>query len=262
MQLRRRGTNVLKQSSGTAHRSRILWSAGLRWSLVGKHARSSIRASQRQDKSPHEPVPKAVCGALSPIRGRHGATMAQSLITTGFGTVGIVGGAAAWYHPLNSAIFAILVLWGSRCRTLLANVVNNEIAGRSRWGSAFPWPCDRLKSIFVSRRHRFIRSVGYGRRSISGSAAANEACIAVKMFGVEAVSRKSVSRMIIFAKDKRYDVKGDVRLKQPSNRSKWERRFSDNWVVQQARKLAGSEKATYVLKVLDPLTIEIWMQRA
>jgi hypothetical protein len=82
------------------------------------------------------------------------------------------------------------------------------------------------------------------------------------MFGVEAVSRKSVSRMIIFAKDKRYDVKGDVRLKQPSNRSKWERRFSDNWVVQQARKLAGSEKATYVLKVLDPLTIEIWMQRA
>jgi hypothetical protein len=35
-------------------------------------------------------------------------------------------------------------------------------------------------------------------------------CIAVKTFGVEAVSKKSISEMIIFAKDKRYDVKGDV----------------------------------------------------
>jgi hypothetical protein len=41
-------------------------------------------------------------------------------------------------------------------------------------------------------------------------AAANETCLAVKTFGVEAVAKKSVSEMIIFAKDKRYDVKGDV----------------------------------------------------
>jgi hypothetical protein len=39
-------------------------------------------------------------------------------------------------------------------------------------------------------------------------AAANETCIAVKTFGVDAVSKKSISEMIIFAKDKRYDVKG------------------------------------------------------
>jgi hypothetical protein len=37
-------------------------------------------------------------------------------------------------------------------------------------------------------------------------AAANETCLAVKTFGVEAVAKKSVSEMIIFAKDKRYDV--------------------------------------------------------
>jgi hypothetical protein len=32
----------------------------------------------------------------------------------------------------------------------------------------------------------------------------------LKRFGVDAVSKKSISEMIIFAKDKRYDVKGDV----------------------------------------------------
>jgi hypothetical protein len=42
------------------------------------------------------------------------------------------------------------------------------------------------------------------------SPAAIEACVAVKTFGIEALSKKSISEMIIFAKDKRYDVKGDV----------------------------------------------------
>jgi hypothetical protein len=41
-------------------------------------------------------------------------------------------------------------------------------------------------------------------------AAANETCIAIKTFGVEAVSKKSISEMIIFAGQKRFDVKGDV----------------------------------------------------
>jgi hypothetical protein len=31
-------------------------------------------------------------------------------------------------------------------------------------------------------------------------------CIAVKTFGVEALSKESISELIIFAKDKRYDV--------------------------------------------------------
>jgi hypothetical protein len=54
-------------------------------------------------------------------------------------------------------------------------------------------------------------------------AAANETCIAVKTFGVEAVSKKSVSEMIIFAKDKRYDVKGDVQTETTikSIRGRW-----------------------------------------
>jgi hypothetical protein len=41
-------------------------------------------------------------------------------------------------------------------------------------------------------------------------AAANETCVGVKTFGVEALSKKAISEMMIFAKDKRYDVKGDV----------------------------------------------------
>src|SRR6202790_3513906 len=41
-------------------------------------------------------------------------------------------------------------------------------------------------------------------------AAADETCLAVKTFGVEAVSKKSISEMIIFAGQKRFDVKGDV----------------------------------------------------
>jgi hypothetical protein len=48
-------------------------------------------------------------------------------------------------------------------------------------------------------------------------AAANEPCVAVKTFGVEAVSKKSISEMIIFAKDKRYDVKGDVQTETTIN---------------------------------------------
>jgi hypothetical protein len=38
----------------------------------------------------------------------------------------------------------------------------------------------------------------------------DEACLALKTFGTEAVSRKSIPELIIFTKDRRYDVKGDV----------------------------------------------------
>jgi hypothetical protein len=37
-----------------------------------------------------------------------------------------------------------------------------------------------------------------------------ESCIALKKFGVEAVLKKSIAELVIFAKDKRVDVKGDV----------------------------------------------------
>src|ERR1700694_1929207 len=90
--------------------------------------------------------------------------------------------------------------------------------------------------------------------------AANETCIAVKTFGVEAVSKKSISEMIIFAKDKRYDVKGDVQtettiksIKVADGGFRITETFSKG-----ARWLGFKRKATYLLNVIDPQTIEIW----
>ena len=90
-------------------------------------------------------------------------------------------------------------------------------------------------------------------------AAANETCIAVKTFGVEAVSRKSISELIIFAKDKRYDVKGDV---QTETTIKSIKVAEGGWITEsfskRGRWLGFKRKATYLLSVIDPQTIEIW----
>ena len=66
--------------------------------------------------------------------------------------------------------------------------------------------------------------------------------------------------MIIFAKDRRYDVKGDVQtettiksIKVADGGFRITESFNKrrNW-------LGFRRKTTYVLKVVDPLTIEIW----
>src|SRR5690349_13436451 len=41
-----------------------------------------------------------------------------------------------------------------------------------------------------------------------------EACMALKTFGVDAVTQEAVGELIIFTKDKRYDVKGDVQIEE------------------------------------------------
>jgi hypothetical protein len=87
-----------------------------------------------------------------------------------------------------------------------------------------------------------------------------EACVSLKTFGTEAVSRKSIRELIIFTKDKRYDVKGDEQnettirsinaadggfwiTELPSKRKSW---------------MFFRRRAKYFLRILDPLTIEIW----
>jgi hypothetical protein len=90
-------------------------------------------------------------------------------------------------------------------------------------------------------------------------AAANETCIAIKTFGVESVSRKSVSEMIIFAKDKRYDVKGDVQTEatiksvKPADGGFW----ITETLKKRSRWLGFKRKAVYFLALIDPLAIEI-----
>jgi len=90
--------------------------------------------------------------------------------------------------------------------------------------------------------------------------ARNESCIAVRTFGVEAVSKKSISEMIIFAKDKRYDVKGDVQTEATIKSIKVADggfRITET-LTKGDRWLGFKRKATYLLNVIDPQTIEIW----
>ena len=88
----------------------------------------------------------------------------------------------------------------------------------------------------------------------------HEACVSLKTFGTEAVSRKSIPELIIFTKGKRYQVKGDTQnettiksinaadggfwiTESPSKGSRW---------------MVFKRKTKYFLKIVDPLTIEIW----
>jgi hypothetical protein len=89
--------------------------------------------------------------------------------------------------------------------------------------------------------------------------AANETCIAIKTFGVEAVSKKSISQMIIFAKDKRYDVKGNVQTETTIKSIK----VADGGFLitesfgKRGRWLGFKRKTTYFLNVINPQMIGI-----
>jgi hypothetical protein len=74
------------------------------------------------------------------------------------------------------------------------------------------------------------------------------------------VSKKSISEMVIFAKNKRYDVKGDVQTETTIESIK---AADGGFRITESFSKRGSwlgfgKKATYVLKVVGPLTIEIW----
>jgi hypothetical protein len=90
-------------------------------------------------------------------------------------------------------------------------------------------------------------------------AAANETCLAVKTFGVEAVSKKSISQMIIFTKDKRYDVKSDSQTETTIKSIKVADggfRITESFSKRRSW-LGFRRKTTYFLGIIDPLTIEI-----
>lgn len=144
----------------------------------------------------------------------------------------------------------------------MANLVNNEIAGRSRVGEVLLLGLVIGLSLFSFPAAAQVYPVSgvWVAIDFRSPTAASESCNAVKTFGIEAVSRKSVSEIMIFAKDKRYDVKGDVQtetsiksIKVAGGGFRITELFGKhrNW-------LGFRKKATYVLKVLDPLTIEIW----
>jgi hypothetical protein len=150
-----------------------------------------------------------------------------------------------------------------RCGTLLANVFNREIASHSRIGGTSS--LGLLIGLFLIS---FAAAAAAKVYPVSGvwtaidtdfPAAANETCLAVKTFGVEAVSKKSVSEMIIFAKDKRYDVRGDVQTETTIKFIK----MADGgfWITEsfskRGRWFGFKRTTTYFLSVIDPQTIQI-----
>jgi hypothetical protein len=146
--------------------------------------------------------------------------------------------------------------------TRLAHAVNHEIGSRSRHrgASSLGLLIGLILISFPAAAEVYPVSGVWTATDTEYPAAANETCIAVKTFGVEAVARKSVSELIIFAKDKRYDVKGDVQteatiksIKQANGGFRITETFTKG-----ARWLWFKRKATYLLNVINPQTIEIW----
>jgi hypothetical protein len=87
-----------------------------------------------------------------------------------------------------------------------------------------------------------------------------EACMAIKTFGVDAVTQEAVAELIIFMKDKRYEVKGDVQIEERLRSiKKTDGGFRITELPAKSGRLPGFRKKTsYFLRVVDPFTIEIW----
>src|ERR1700730_8459769 len=144
----------------------------------------------------------------------------------------------------------------------MANAFNQEIVSYSRIGGAASLGLliGLILFAFPAAAEVYPVSGVWTAIDTDFPAAANETCLAVKTFGVEAVSKKSISEMIIFAKDKRYDVKGDVQTEATIKSIK----VADGGFgitetfTKGARWLGFKRKATYLLHVIDPQTIEIW----
>ena len=143
----------------------------------------------------------------------------------------------------------------------MANAVNNEIASRSRVGSvpSLGLLIGLILFSFPAMAQVYPVSGVWAAIDSQFPIAANEICIAVKTFGVEAVSKKSISEMIIFAKDKRYDVKGDVQTETTIKSIKAADggfRITESFSKRRGW-LGFRRKTTYFLGIIDPQTIEI-----
>ena len=88
----------------------------------------------------------------------------------------------------------------------------------------------------------------------------NGACMALKAFGIEAVSKQAVPELIIFSNDRRHAVKGET---QSERKIKSVKKANGGFRITELvsgspRRLGWRKKITYFLRVLDPMTIEIW----
>jgi len=85
-----------------------------------------------------------------------------------------------------------------------------------------------------------------------------EACLTVTLSGIDAVSRKLISPLLIFNDNKRYEVKQSLQTistlvsTKPADGGYWITELPDV-----RRRFWFRQKITYFLTIIDPLTIEI-----
>jgi hypothetical protein len=87
-----------------------------------------------------------------------------------------------------------------------------------------------------------------------------EVCMSVRTFGVEAVTRKSIAELIIFTKDKRHDLRGDIQTETTIttiNPVDGAYRIAERFTKSRGR-IGIRRKTEYEMEVIDPNTIEIW----
>jgi hypothetical protein len=102
-----------------------------------------------------------------------------------------------------------------------------------------------VKGVWVAHNHDF--PIG-----------PNEVCFTVRTSGVEAVARKLISALLIFNDNKRYEVKPNLQTSSTlisaklTGGSYWVTEFSDA-----RRQFWYRQKITYLLTIIDPMTIEI-----
>lgn len=86
----------------------------------------------------------------------------------------------------------------------------------------------------------------------------NEVCFTVRLSGIEAVARKLISELVIFNENKRYGVKQNLQTvstlvsAKPVEGGYWVTETPDiRW------RFWFKQKVTYLLTIIDPMTIEI-----
>ena len=185
-----------------------------------------------EDDSPLRPVETKApgfdrCGSGHALRaGRTDGEEAREInVVSDFNVVGDIGRAAiaygvcqrrAWvsqsngYRGLDEEISGCLgsLMRGSLISTRsMTTILSRRPRARFCWlflGSllfSVPASADEypVKGVWVALGREF-------------PAAEYEICFAVRTFGVEAVLHKSVSEIMIFSKDRRYDLKGDIEI--------------------------------------------------
>lgn len=86
-----------------------------------------------------------------------------------------------------------------------------------------------------------------------------EICFAVKTFGLDAVLHKSVSEIMIFSKDRRYDLKGGIQIQATIRSVKpLDQGYRITETLNKRHRWVGFTRiVTYFLAVIDPRKIEI-----